>query len=253
MLGFILTLESLALSLGCNRSQLLIGVKQASQEAEDPAKLGLLWTTEWLLNLRSLEQMRDFFDQVLTNPLRISALPDYLNGFILALTFAPRMSRFVVELLSQLFASVPDPVLLPWLPNLILKLRPHAQLLPTLIQEAASNFPNSLAEFDHWQPHWSIATDATASPASLPTAQTLPLSESDQQIRRLLFEHPETAEQLARLLGIESITWNLEAPESAGEPATSTEQPLSERELRIQELLQMYPVPTATLAALLKN
>jgi hypothetical protein len=68
-----------------------------------------------------------------------------------------------------------------------------------------------------------------------------------------LFEHPETAEQLARLLGIESITWNLEAPESAGEPATSTEQPLSERELRIQELLQMYPVPTATLAALLKN
>ncbi|MFB8791159.1 MAG: hypothetical protein U7123_20485 [Potamolinea sp.] len=61
MLGFIFTLESLALSLGCNRSQLLIGVQQASGGLEDPAKLGLLWTTEWLLGLRTLDQIRVFF------------------------------------------------------------------------------------------------------------------------------------------------------------------------------------------------
>ena len=129
MLGFIFTLESLALSLGCNRSQLLIGVKQSSQGLEDPAKLGLLWTTEWLLTLRKLEEIREFFDGMIDNEMLISSFPEYLNGFILSLTFAPRISRFVVELLSKLFATVPDTILLPWLPSLILRLRPHAQIL----------------------------------------------------------------------------------------------------------------------------
>ncbi|WP_432810988.1 hypothetical protein [Pantanalinema sp. GBBB05] len=60
--------------------------------------------------------MREFFDHVLNHSLLIQMFPDYLNGFILALNFAPRISRFVVELLSKLFASVPDSVLLPCYP-----------------------------------------------------------------------------------------------------------------------------------------
>lgn len=244
MLSFIFTLESLALSLGCNRSQLLIGVQQASQETTDPAKFGLLWTTEWLLNLRSLAQMREFFDQMLTNPLLITAFPDYLNGFILALTFAPRISRFVVELLSKLFAAVPDRILLPWLPKLILRLRSHTQLLPVLIQEAAASFPKHLADFDRWQPFWVAPTPAVPSvqPETTRSAQ-------EQQIYQLLANHPATTEQLAQLLGVESLTWQAES--AIETDAIVINQPPSEIEQQIQALLQTQPATLIALQALL--
>lgn len=192
MLGFIFTLESLALSLGCQRSQLLIGINQAAQEDSDPAKLGLLWTTEWLLNLRTLEQMREFFDRVLNNPLLIQTFPNYLNGFILALNFAPRISRFVVELLSKLFASVPDSVLLPWLPSLVLRLRSHAPLLQTLIKEAATSFPASLSGFQHWIPFWHAQPTPAAAPAAIP-------STAEQEIHQLLLQYPESMQAIAEL------------------------------------------------------
>lgn len=193
MLGFIFTLESLALSLGCQRSQLLIGIQQAAQEDCDPAKLGLLWTTEWLLNLRSLEQMREFFDHVLANPLLIQSFPDYLNGFILALNFAPRISRFVVELLSKLFASVPDSVLLPWLPKLVLQLRSHTSLLPTLIKEAASSFPASLSGLQTWTPFWQAPATPTVTVSTEPSAD-------EQAIQQLLLQYPAAMQAIADLL-----------------------------------------------------
>ncbi|HEY9696000.1 MAG TPA: DUF5682 family protein [Trichocoleus sp.] len=193
MLGFIFTLESLALSLGCQRSQLLIGINQAAQEESDPAKLGLLWTTEWLLNLRTLEQMREFFDHVLNNPLLIQTFPDYLNGFILALNFAPRISRFVVELLSKLFASVPDSVLLPWLPSLVLRLRSHAPLLQTLIKEAATSFPPNLSGFQQWTPFWHTQPTANATSAAISTT-------AEQEIHQLLLQYPESLQAIASVL-----------------------------------------------------
>ena len=58
MLAFLFTLESLALSLGCNRSQLIIAVQQSAPGTDDPNKLGLLWSAEWLLGLRSVEVIR---------------------------------------------------------------------------------------------------------------------------------------------------------------------------------------------------
>lgn len=45
MLQFIFTLESLALSLGCERSQLVIAIKQANPETTDFPKQALLWST----------------------------------------------------------------------------------------------------------------------------------------------------------------------------------------------------------------
>jgi hypothetical protein len=247
MLNFIFTLESLALSLGCNRSQLLIGVKQSSQGLDDPAKIGLLWTTEWLLTLRKLEEIREFFDGVISNEMLIKSFPEYLNGFILSLTFAPRISKFVVELLSKLFATVPDKILLPWLPNLILKLRPHAQILQVLIKEAASNFPNTLAGFNNWVPAWSKSQSEIKEQAkSVDAAQTL--SENELTIREFLFNFPATTNALAKLLGIQDLTWeeSLEVNVNSGDR-------LSEKELQTQELITAYPATLNYFAAIINS
>ncbi|MCI0647541.1 MAG: DUF5682 family protein [Chloroflexi bacterium] len=195
MLGFIFTLESLALSLGCSRSELLIAVGQAGQVEADPAKMGLLWTAEWLLKLRPLEEIRAFFDHVLANPLLAPAFPDYLNGFILALGFAPQMAAFLVELLSKVFAAVPDQVLLPWLPNLILRLRPHSLVLQALMKEAATTFPNTLAGFEQWQPPWT-----RTQPAGEETLPGGELSDTEAAVQALLQSQPAALQALAWLL-----------------------------------------------------
>ncbi|MBW4564013.1 MAG: hypothetical protein KME32_23310 [Mojavia pulchra JT2-VF2] len=247
MLNFIFTLESLALSLGCNRSQLLIGAKQSSQSLDDPAKIGLLWTTEWLLTLRKLEEIREFFDGVISNEMLITSFPEYLNGFILSLTFAPRISKFVVELLSKLFATVPDKILLPWLPSLILKLRPHAQILQGLIKEAASSFPNNLASFNNWVPSWSKPQPEIKEQVnSVEAAPTL--SENELKVRELLFNYPATTNALAKLLGIEELTWqeNLEIHQNFTID-------LSERELTTQELITSHPATLNYFARLLNQ
>lgn len=250
MLGFIFTLESLALSLGCNRSQLLIGLQQAAQGLDDAAKLGLLWTAEWLLQQRTLPEMRQFFADVLENPLLTEAFPDYLNGFILALSFAPRIAKFIVELLSKLFASVPDRLLLPWLPNLILRLRPHGQILQVLIKEAAASFPNSLAKLDSWQAPWEAAAAPTAKAPAGTGAKEIAakqiagkaLREEEMPVRALLFQQRATTEAIARLLGVETLTWQ----EINDSPASPDSQ-LSESEAKVRSLLQANP---ATMEAL---
>lgn len=243
MLGFIFTLESLALSLGCNRSQLMIGVQQASQELEDPAKLGLLWTTEWLLSRRTIEQMREFFNQVLTNPMLLKTFPEYLNGFILALTFAPRISRFVVELLSQVFASVPDTVLLPWLPSLILRLRPHAQILQVLVKEAAACFPKKLSGFDSWQPSW--AKQSTSLQVATQVEQAPALNEQQIQVRQMLFNTKTTAQAVAQLLGVQTLTWEEVPPSNANVNSPTN---LSQTEAKVRTLLNSNPATMESLA-----
>ncbi|OUL18495.1 hypothetical protein BV378_36070 [Nostoc sp. RF31YmG] len=235
MLNFIFTLESLALSLGCNRSQLLIGVKQSSQGLDDPAKIGLLWTTEWLLTLRKLEEIREFFDEVINNEMLIKSFPEYLNGFILSLTFAPRISKFVVELLSKLFATVPDKILLPWLPSLILKLRPHAQILQGLIKEAASNFPNTLPGFNNWVPAWSKPQPENKEQVKRVEAAPA-LSDNELKIREFLLNFPATTNAFAKLLGIKELTW-----EESLETNINSGDRLSEKEVKTQELITANP------------
>lgn len=197
MLGFIFTLESLALALGCQRSQLLIAIKQAGQGTEDPAKLGLLWTAEWLLNLRSLESIREFFTHVLANPLMIPAFPDYLNGFLLALNFTPRIASFAVELLSQVFGAAPDEMLMPWLPGLLLRLRSHPRLAQTLIKEASALYPASLQGFESWHAPWLPQETAEKSETPVAAAE---LSAAETSIQRLLLATPDTTNALAALL-----------------------------------------------------
>ena len=125
MLAFIFNLESLALSLGCSAANCSSPCSRPAPVTDDPNKLGLLWAAEWLLGLRTVETIREFFAGLFENPLALASFPGYVNGFLLALKFTPLVARLVVELLSRAFERLPDAVLMPWLPGLLMALRPH--------------------------------------------------------------------------------------------------------------------------------
>lgn len=230
MLGFIFTLESLALALGCQRSQLLIGLQGAALAPIVPEKMGLLWTSEWVLGLRPVGDMRTFFEEMLHDALRLPVLPQYLNGFILALNFAPGISRFVVELLSHIYGSVADPTLIPWLPTLILQLRQHQSILQPLIKEASGIFPSSLSGFANWKPAWLDSTPK----AKTASAPRFSLTAEQEQARQALFAHQDSTNALAAWLGETVGDW-VEADTDAPSEA------LSPNEKIVQEALQAYP------------
>jgi hypothetical protein len=244
MLAFVFNLESLALSLGCSRSQLVIAVQQAGPVTDDPNKLGLLWAAEWLLALRRVEDIRAFFDGLLENRLALASFPAYVNGFLLALQFTPLVARLVVELLSRAFERLPDDVLLPWLPGLILTLRPHAaSVLPNLLKEASACFPAALADLGRWQPPWQApAAGPVTTPAAAPQ-----LSAAEAAVRALLVSAPACTNALAALLG-EGPVWHTAAAGATvpvGEAAA-----LSGVESSVQDLLRRHPAALHALAAM---
>ena len=120
--GFLFGMESLALSLGCDRSQLELAVAQSHPEA--PAKVALLWAARHQLGLLPLAELREAVRRAAL-PTRwwCPPFPQYLSGFVQALEPVPGLAPFVVEVMSSAFARLPDPVLLPWLPTLITTLR----------------------------------------------------------------------------------------------------------------------------------
>ncbi|MCQ3931308.1 MAG: hypothetical protein DPW16_12700 [Chloroflexi bacterium] len=229
MLGFIFTLESLALALGCQRNQLMLGLQGAAQNEIPPDKLGLLWTSEWLLGLRDIASMREFLTQILSDALRLPTLPQYLNGFVLALNFAPGIARFVVELLSHIFGSVTDSTLLMWLPGLILQLRQHQTILQPLIKEASVVFPASLQGFMNWQPPWA----ETHTP--VPSLQTS-ISPQLAKVRDHLLAAPAATHAVATWLGLDVATSLHSLPDKT-----------------INGLLQAYPESTNALAAFIDS
>ncbi|MBC9003870.1 DUF5682 family protein [Micromonospora aurantiaca (nom. illeg.)] len=191
MLGFLFSMESLALSLGCDRSQLELAVAQAHPEA--PAKLALLWAARHQLGLLPLARLREQCAELLANPLVVPAFPQYLSGFVHALEPVPGLAPFVVETMSSAFAGLPDPVLLPWLPTLITTLREHGpELVPLLVREAERTFPATLPALDAWTPPW--AATPTPSTAPAPSPGTGP-------VHGLLVAHPEAVDAVAALLG----------------------------------------------------
>ncbi|WP_460368869.1 DUF5682 family protein, partial [Actinocorallia lasiicapitis] len=168
MLGFLFTLEHLALSLGCDHAQLELAVRQSP--AEEPAKRALRWAAEHQLGLLPLPDLRARTAELLTNPLLIPSFPHYLSGFVQALDPAPALTPFLVELLSEAFAHLPDPVLLPWLPHLIATLRANApDLVPLLTREAARTFPSTPAALTSWTPPWHTPPHPSPPPLSPPT------------------------------------------------------------------------------------
>ncbi|MCX4090907.1 DUF5682 family protein [Nocardia sp. alder85J] len=212
MLGFLFGMENLALSLGCDHTQLELAVQQSHPEA--PAKVALLWAARFQLGLLSLPDLRARCDAMLSNPLVLPSFPDYITGFVQAIDPAPTLKPFVVEVLSKAFGTLPDTVLLPWLPGLITALRRQApDLVPPLIREAARTFPATLSALDTWIPPWSLA----AAPPPAPEA----LAPRDP-VTTLLSAHPATCTALATLLGHET-TWEhtTPAPDTLDTPVTA--------------------------------
>src|SRR5262245_19090581 len=246
MLAFIFNLESLALSLGCNRSQLQIAVAQAAAVTNDPNKTGLLWTAEWLLGKRDVESIREFFGHLLENRMALASLPAYLNGFLLALRFTPLVARLTTELLSRAFERLPDSVLLPWLPGLLVMLRRHGgSVLPGLLKEASASFPGTLAGLKTWRPPWEAAPAAAA--AKPTAAATAALGPAEAATAALLRGNRAAPEAMAALLGVD-ISWPGIAPGGATLTASGGR---SSAERAVQELLAHHPAASETLAKLL--
>lgn len=231
MLAFIFTLESLALSMGCQRSELLIAIQQAAPNTVDPAKKGLLWTAELVLQLRTQAIIRDYFQHLLQNETALPVLPDYLSGFLLALSFTPLVNKLTVELLSRVFGELPDRLLMPWIPKLVMMLRPHAgTALPSLIQEAGRLYPNSLAALTKWLPPWMIASTGPATPAPAQPVQ----STQAASVHRLLEENPEAMNWWKNQLEING-DW------SDGEAAATDDNVLNPAATKCQGLLLEFP------------
>ncbi|MFJ8663384.1 hypothetical protein [Streptomyces sp. NPDC093795] len=189
MLGFLFSMESLALSLGCDRTQLELAVAQS--HPGDPAKTALLWAAQVQLGTLPRGELRARCDALLANPLVVPSYPRYLSGFVHALEPVPGLADVVVEAVSNAFGRLPDDVLLPWLPTLITTLRSNAaELAPLLIREAGRIFPARLAALDAWVPPWRARPEPRlARPAAVPRGAAL------------LPAHPETCDALAGLLG----------------------------------------------------
>ncbi|GGX63550.1 DUF5682 family protein [Streptomyces fructofermentans] len=206
MLGFLFSMEGLALSLGCDRTQLELAVAQS--HPQDPARTALLWAAQVHLGRLSRTELRSRCDELLGNPLVVPAYPRYLSGFLHALEPVPGLSDFVVEAVSNAFGRLPDPVLLPWLPSLITSLRAEgAELAPLLIREAGRIFPGRLAELDAWVPPW----------LAQPIPQTTDASRQAEGSAgvALLAAHPGTCDAVAGLLGCDE-PWQVTEPGPRG-------------------------------------
>ncbi|MFD7684865.1 hypothetical protein [Streptomyces sp. NPDC059781] len=206
MLGFLFSMESLALSLGCDRNQLELAVAQS--HPDDPSKTALLWAAQVQLGTLSRAELRARCDELLDNPLVVPAYPRYLSGFVHALEPVPGLADVVVEAVSNAFGRLPDTVLLPWLPLLITTLRSGAaDLAPLMVREAGRVFPARLAELDAWTPPWRMPeTDPFA---AKPVAA----------VRRgaaLLTAHPATCDAVAELLGCDDGWTRPDAPTPSG-------------------------------------
>ncbi|MGW2326248.1 hypothetical protein ACWC5C_10830 [Streptomyces sp. NPDC001700] len=205
-LGFLFSMESLALSLGCDRTQLELAVAQS--HPREPSKTALLWAAQQQLGHLSRADLRARCDELLGNPLVVPAYPRYLSGFVHALEPVPGLTDFVVEAVSNAFGRLPDEVLLPWLPTLITTLRADgADLAPLLIREAGRIFPGRLAALDTWVPPWRAQPEPRA-------ARSASRAEGGRR-SALLAAHPATCDAVANLLGCDG-TWEAADPRPAG-------------------------------------
>ncbi|SCL34829.1 hypothetical protein GA0070616_5069 [Micromonospora nigra] len=240
MLGFLFGMEGLALSLGCDRSQLELAVAQAHPEA--PAKVALLWAARHQLGLLPLARLREHCVELLANPLVVPAFPQYLSGFVQALEPVPGLAPFVVELMSTAFARLPDPLLLPWLPTLITALREHgSELVPLLVREAGRTFPGSLPALDRFVPPWqSPARPGTPAPGATPGGA----APAAGPLVALLAAHPDPVDAVATLLGC-ADAWAAPGQGEAGRGG--------EASAALVALLAAYPEPAVATAALLEG
>ncbi|MFI6307581.1 DUF5682 family protein [Amycolatopsis thailandensis] len=199
MLGFLFSMEALALSLGCDRTQLELSI--AGSHPQEPSKVALLWAAQVQLGTLSRAELRERCAELLANPMVLPAYPRYLSGFVHALEPAPGLADFVVEAMSNAFTELPDRLLLPWLPTLITTLRSRgAELVPLIVREAGRIFPGRLAALDEWVPPWKAQPE--------PLAVTRKAGGGGLA---LLAAHPAACDAVAGLLGCDE-PWGSATP-----------------------------------------
>nr|WP_296068889.1 DUF5682 family protein [uncultured Actinoplanes sp.] len=239
MLGFLFGMESLALSLGCDRTQLDLAVRQAHPET--PAKIALLWAARHQLGALPLAALRARVDELLANPLVVPAFPQYVSGFVQALEPVPRLAPFVVETLSQAFGRLPDRVLLPWLPTLLTTLKEEAgELIPVLTREAGRTFPGTLAALDAWTPPWAAAPPPAAAADERPGAAAFVAAQ------------PATADSVAALLGCDG-SWSTTADPSAGAGSSAAVDPFAGAVAAGRALLAAHPATAEAVVMLMDD
>jgi hypothetical protein len=205
-LGFLFSMEGLALSLGCDRTQLELAVAQS--HPREPARTALLWAARNHLGILSRADLRSRTDELLGSPMTLPGYPRYLSGFLEALVPVPGLTDFVVEAVSNAFARLPDHVLLPWLPTLITTVRESgAETVPLLVREAGRIFPARLDALDAWTPPWQREAAPAAAPAPGPAGGAGGVA--------LLAAHPAACDAVAALLGCDD-GWR--TPDTASPP-----------------------------------
>ncbi|NUP51250.1 MAG: hypothetical protein HOW97_28655 [Catenulispora sp.] len=211
MLGFLFGMESLALSLGCDRAQLELAVGQS--HPDDPAKTALLWAAQTHLGTLTRAELRSRCADLLANPLVLPSYPRYLSGFVHALEPVPGLADVAVEAVSNAFALLPDTVLLPWLPTLITTLRASgSDLAPLMIREAGRVFPGRLPALDAWVPPWRAEPAQEQRPVRRVGATPGSGSGRLSGAGRLLTAHPQACDALAELFGCDD-EWSAGAAE----------------------------------------
>jgi hypothetical protein len=236
MLGFLFSMEALALSLGCDRAQLELAVAQS--HPHEPAKVALMWAAHHQLGKLSRADLRSRCDALLANPLVLPAYPQYLSGLVQALEPVPALTDFVVEAISNAFARLPDPVLLPWLPTLITTLRKEGrELAPLLVREAGRVFPASLDAVDTWTPPWSAPAPLSPTPRS---GRSAPAGSSR------LGAYPAACNAVAALLGCAAEWTTGETGDGAEDQSTGETGGSAVRDLMVRQ-----PEPAAAVSALM--
>lgn len=203
MLSFLFSIEGLAISLGCDHAQLEIAVRQSHPEA--PGMVALLWAARFQLGELTLADLRGKVAELVENPLVVPALPQYLSGLVQALDLAPALAPLVVETLSRAFGTLPDSVLLPWLPRLIATLKDQAaEYAPVLVREAGRTFPGTLEQLDGWVAPWDPAAQEPGGELGVAPATTT-ATDADTgtgPAAELLRRHPAAADAIAVLLAV---------------------------------------------------
>ena len=247
--GFLFVLESLALSLGCERSQVEIAIHQGAKLAVDPEKLGLLWACEWLVKIKSREEVRAAFLAILNHPIGRRAYPGYLSGLLQAIEFAPSATDLAVEQVGRAFAELSDDELYAWMPSLIGVLRNQDGGIAQFLREAKRELPRSLDRLDEWSPTWkrdsshSEEVSSETNPfESNGESNIAPASERAVAVRQLLGGQRDSLVSHAALLGLDT-SWREELAVESGKEGTSS--PVT--------IVVDYPEAAAALHAVLQS
>jgi hypothetical protein len=194
MLGFIITFGNLALSMGASQDQFIIAVKQS--EPSDHAKKSLLWTAEYLLNMRTIDSMRLYFDNVINKSMLMPLFHQSITGFVASIDFCKQITQFVVELISKAFDRLPDRILIPFFIKLIIELKENnKELMSALILEGGKSFPKDFDKINNWILPWNKKDSKEKIKNKDIKANNLNL--------KLLSDYTDTCYSMCNLLGIE--------------------------------------------------